>query len=180
MLGAVVLRARTATASYRLLHTHANPALDRRLDQKLNDSRAAFRRRPDRIHDTSHKPQRGAQKRSDSRAATPRVLALKDARPAPCARASVVHHLHELDGPLLVEGHDLGDESLEVEDGLAAQLQAVLVEGRALQHRRLEAVVHLLEQLESQALPPTPSHPCGGARCRRCESGRLRWSACLG
>jgi hypothetical protein len=75
---------------------------------------------------------------------------------ASCSRTTtrclVVHHLHELDGPLFVQGHDFGDKGLEVEDGLAAELEAVLVKGCALEHWRLQAVVHLLEELQREAL----------------------------
>jgi hypothetical protein len=70
---------------------------------------------------------------------------------------SVVHHLYELDGPLLVERHHLGHKGLEVEYGLAAKLQAVFVEGGALEHSRLEAVVHLLQQFQGETLPVATS-----------------------
>ena len=50
---------------------------------------------------------------------------------------SVVHHFHELDGPLFVERHHLGHEGLEMEYGLAAELQAVFIERGAFENSRL-------------------------------------------
>ena len=61
----------------------------------------------------------------------------------------VVHAL--LQEPF-VDGHKLGDEGLEVVDGLLTELQAVLVVGGHLGHLRLELPVTVRHQLLQQAL----------------------------
>lgn len=57
-----------------------------------------------------------------------------------------------LDEVGLVDGHELGHESLEVQDLLAPHVQAVLVERRPLEHLRPQARVEVLRQLSRQRL----------------------------
>ena len=54
---------------------------------------------------------------------------------------------HELE----VDGHELGDEGLEVVDRLAALVHPVLEEGRPVGHLVLEPAVAVLEQLLQEA-----------------------------
>lgn len=49
--------------------------------------------------------------------------------------------------------HELGDERLEVEDGLRTEVHLVLVEGRLLHDRRLESAVDAFEQFFDEDLP---------------------------
>lgn len=67
--------------------------------------------------------------------------------------ADLEHHaietvLHEL----LVHGHELGHESFQVVDGLAAQLQPVFVVGSHVSHLGLQLAVAVAQQLRHQAL----------------------------
>jgi hypothetical protein len=52
----------------------------------------------------------------------------------------------------LQDPHELGHESLEVEDVLGADVDAVFVEGRPLDHLGAELVVDALDQTERQEL----------------------------
>lgn len=56
--------------------------------------------------------------------------------------------LHEL----LVDGHELGGEGLEVVDGFAAQLHPVLVVSCHVGHLRLQLTVAVAQQLGHQTL----------------------------
>lgn len=53
---------------------------------------------------------------------------------------------------LFVHSHELGDEGFQVVDGLAAQLQPVLVVGRHVSHLRLQLPVAVAQQLRDQTL----------------------------
>lgn len=68
-----------------------------------------------------------------------------------------------LDDVRLVDGHELGNEGLKVEDLLAAHVQAMLVERRPLEQLRPQAAVQVLDELSCQRLYPAGRHKC----CKR-------------
>lgn len=57
----------------------------------------------------------------------------------------------------LIYPHELGYEGLQMKDDLRAHSNAVLIEGRPLDYLRLQAVVQLRHELESECLTPVSS-----------------------
>jgi len=70
----------------------------------------------------------------------------------PFSSQSKHHPIQTVFHELLVDGHELGGEGLEVVDGLAAQLQAVFVVGRHVGHLRLQLTIAVTQQLGYQTL----------------------------
>ena len=52
----------------------------------------------------------------------------------------------------LVDPHELGDESFEVEDDLGAHANAVFVEGTPLYDLRFQSIIELRHELEGERL----------------------------
>lgn len=69
------------------------------------------------------------------------------------SRKELEHHAIEtVFHELLVHGHELGDESFKVVDGLVAQLQSVFVVGSHVSHLGLQLTVAVAQQLCHQTL----------------------------